>query len=74
MPQLSAEWRISIKHHPSGRIPHGRDELIRFPNQQRRWFVRFNGKKSAKIPDGTLSEILTQIRRMMVKISSSKRS
>jgi len=72
MPQLPAEWRISIKHHPSGRS--FKIELIRFPNQQRRWFVRFNGKKSARIPDGTLSEILTQIRRMMVKISSSKRS
>ena len=70
MARLAAEWRISIKHNPSGETY--KIELIRFPVLQRRWFVRFNGKRSKKFPDGTLSEIFALIRTLLVKKSNLK--
>jgi hypothetical protein len=62
MPRLPADFRISLKRR--GGKTH-RLELVRNPFNQRFW-VRRNGKQSAKLPDATATEIADQIRRWLV--------
>ncbi len=63
MPRLPADIRISIKNNKTGEI--FKIELIRLPNNSKRFWVRFNGKKSQKLPEGNLSEITARIRRLL---------
>ena len=62
MPRLPADFRISLKRR--GGKTH-RIELVRNPFNQRFW-VRRNGKQSAKLPEATATEIADQIRRWLV--------
>ena len=62
MPRLPADFRISLKR--SGGRTH-RIELVRNSFNQRFW-VRTNGKQSAKLPEATATEIADQIRRWLV--------
>ncbi len=62
MPRLPADFRISLKRR--GGKTH-RIELVRNPFNQRFW-VRKNGKQSAKLPEATATEIADQIRRWLV--------
>ena len=62
MPRLPADFRISLKRR--GGKTH-RIELVRNPFNQRYW-VRRNGKQSAKLPEATATEIADQIRRWLV--------
>ncbi len=62
MPRLPADFRISLKRR--GSKTH-RIELVRNRFNQRFW-VRRNGKQSAKLPEATATEIADQIRRWLV--------
>ena len=61
-PCLPADFRISLKRR--GGKTH-RIELVRNPFNKRFW-VRRNGKQSAKLPEATATEIADQIRRWLV--------
>ena len=62
VPRLPADFRISLKRR--GGKTH-RIELVRNPFNQRFW-VRRNGKQSAKLPEATATEIADHIRRWLV--------
>jgi hypothetical protein len=66
MSRLPADIRISLKR--QGGRTH-RIELVRYPFQKRFW-VRRDGKQSAKLPEATATEIAEQIRRWLVGSSS----
>lgn len=63
MPRLPAEIRISLKKRGG---PTHRIELIRQPVGKRYW-IRRNGKDSAKLPEATASQIAERIRRWLVE-------
>jgi len=62
MPRLPADIRISLKRRGGKTC---RIELVRNPFKQRFW-VRRDGKQSAKMPEATATEIADQIRRWLV--------
>ncbi len=62
MPRLRAEIRISLKKRGG---PTHRIGLIRQPVGKRYW-VRRDGKDSAKLPEATVSQIAERIRRWLV--------
>ena len=62
MPRLPAEIRISLKKRGG---PTHRIELIRQPVGKRYW-IRRDGKDSAKLPEATASQIAERIRRWLV--------
>ena len=68
MPRLPADIRISLKRR--GGKTH-RIELVRNPFNQRFW-VRRNGKQSAKLPEATATEIADHIRRWLVGAMSEQ--
>ena len=62
MPRLRADIRISLKKRGG---PTHRIELIRQPVGKRYW-IRRDGKDSAKLPEATASQIAERIRRWLV--------
>ena len=62
MPRLRADIRISLKKRGG---PTHRIELIRQPVGKRYW-IRRDGKDSAKLPEVTASQIAERIRRWLV--------
>jgi hypothetical protein len=62
MPRLPADIRISLKKR-GGRTH--RIELVRQPVGKRYW-IRRDGKESAKLPEATASQIAERIRRWLV--------
>ena len=62
MSRLPADIRISLKKRGG---PRHRIELIRKPSDKRYW-VRRDGKFSAKVPEATATEIAERIRRWLV--------
>jgi len=62
MPRLPADIRISLKKR-GGRTH--RIELIRQPFGKRYW-IRRDGKHSAKLPEATATQIAERIRRWLV--------
>ena len=62
MPRLPADIRISLKER-RGRTH--RIELVRQPVGKRYW-IRCDGKESAKLPEATASQIAERIRRWLV--------
>ena len=65
MPRLRAEIRINLKKRGG---PTHRIELIRQPVGKRYW-IRRDGKVSAKLPETTASEIAERIGRWLVSKS-----
>ena len=61
MPQAAADIRISLKRR--GGKTH-RIELIRQPGSRRYW-IRRDRRKSAKMPEGTATEIAEAIRKWL---------
>jgi hypothetical protein len=61
MPRLPADFRISLKKRGG---PTHRIELVRQAGGQRFW-VRRNGKRSMKLPQGTATQIAELIRRWL---------
>jgi len=62
MPRLPADIRISLKQRGGNTF---RIELVRNPFNRRFW-VRVGGKRSAKLPEATATEIADRIRRWLV--------
>ncbi len=62
MSRLPADIRISLKKRGG---PTHRIELIRQPVGRRYW-IRRNGKESAKVPEATATQIAERIRRWLV--------
>jgi hypothetical protein len=62
MSRLPAHIRISLKKRGG---PTHRIELIRQPVGRRYW-IRRNGKESAKVPEATATQIAERIRRWLV--------
>ena len=62
MPRLRADIRISLKKRGG---PTHRIELIRQPVGKRYW-IRRDGKDSAKLPEATASQIAERMRRCLV--------
>jgi len=58
--RLKADIRISIKNNRTGECY--KIELIRQPFGYRRFWVRFNNKRSEKLPEATLTEIMKRLR------------
>ena len=56
--RLKADYRISIKS--KGKIH--KIELIKQPLGKRYW-VRYQGKKSDKMPEATLTQVINEIRK-----------
>ena len=63
--RLKAEIRISIKNNLTGESH--KIELIKFPNNSRRFWVRFDGVNSKKSPEVTLTQLWNRLR-VLLKI------
>lgn len=66
MPTPRARFRISIKDHQTGEGL--KVELVDAPGLwgERRYAIRLNGKPAAKVPQATLSEVFSRLRRWTV--------
>ena len=66
MPTPRARFRISIKDHQTGEGL--KVELVDAPDlwSERRYAIRLNGKPAAKVPQATLSEDYSRLRRWTV--------
>ena len=59
--RLKADIRISIKNNVTGKSH--KIELIKFPNNSRRLWLRFDGVNSKKIPEVTLTQFWDSLRK-----------
>ena len=69
--RLKADIRISIKNNISGKSH--KIELAKFPNNQKRFWVRFDGVNSQKTPDITLTELCNRMK-VLLQIIARERS
>ena len=66
MPTARARFRISIKDQQNGETL--KVELIDAPGLwgERRYRIRLNGRPAHKVPEATLSEVFSRLRRWLV--------
>ena len=58
--RLKADIRISIKNNTSGKSH--KIELIKLPNNQKRFWLRFDGVNSKKSPEMTITELCNRLK------------
>ena len=63
---LKADIRISIENDVT-RKSH-KMELIKFPNNSRRFWLRFDGVNSKKTPEVTLTQLCNRLRKLVKMI------
>ena len=61
--RLKANIRISIKNNLTGESH--KIELIKFPNNSRRFWLRFDGVNSQKTPDVSLTQLCNRLRKLL---------
>ena len=61
--RLKADIRISIKNNLTGESH--KLELIEFPNNSQRFWLRFDGINSKKIPEVTVTQLCNRLRKLL---------
>ena len=61
--RLKSHIRISIKNNVTGKSH--KIELIKFPNNSRRFWLRFDGVNSTKTPEATLTQLCNRLRKLL---------
>jgi hypothetical protein len=61
--RLKADIRISIKNNVTGKSH--KIELIKFPNDSRRFWLRFDKVNSKKTPEVTLTQVCNRLRKLL---------
>ena len=61
--RLKSHIRISIKNNVTG-LSH-KLELIKFPTNSRRFWLRFNGVNSKKTPAVTVTQLCNRLRKLL---------
>ena len=61
--RLKAEIRISIKNNVTGKSH--KIELIKFPANSRRFWLRFDGVNSKRTPDVSLTQLCNRLRKLL---------
>ena len=69
--RLKADIRISIKNNTSGKAH--KIELIKLPNNQKRFWLRFDGVNSKKSPEITITELCNRMK-VLLQIIARERS
>ncbi len=64
--RLKADIRISIKNNVTGKSH--KIELLKFPNNSRRFWFRLDGVKSKKSPEVTLTQWCNRLRKLLKMI------
>ncbi len=65
--RLKADIRISIKNNVTGKSH--KIELIKFPNNSRRFWLRFDGVNSKKTPEVTVTQLCNRLRKLLKMIA-----
>ena len=68
MPRLKADLRISLKNNSTGETH--KIELIRQPASTRKFWVRFDGRRSRKLPEASLTQVCRRLRALLVSMDS----
>ena len=61
--RLKADIRISIKNNVTGKSH--KIELIKFPTNSRRFWLRFDGVNSKRTPDVSLTQLCNRLRKLL---------
>ena len=61
--RLKSHIRISIINKVTAKSH--KIELIKFPNNSRRFWLRFNGVNSKKTPEVTVTQLCTRLRKLL---------
>jgi hypothetical protein len=61
--RLKSHIRISIKNNVTGKSH--KIELIKFPNNSRRFWLRFDGVNSKKTPEVTVTQLCNRLRKLL---------
>ena len=61
--RLKSHIRITIKNNLTGKSH--KIELIKFPHNSRRFWLRFDGVNSTKTPEVTLTQLCNRLRKLL---------